>query len=269
MQKQNIIFNLDDTLIQCNQYFNQVINQFAEQMTEWFESLTKEEIKQKQLEIDIESVEKNGLTTEHFPQSFVDTYLHYCELTGKRKEDDDIELLRKLGRSVFEIAVEPLPNMYKTLKQLKEEGHELYLHTGGEEANQRRKISQLELAVYFEHRVFISKHKDTTALTDILKTMDFDREKTWMIGNSLRTDILPALELGINTIYIPAKAEWEYNKIEVNVEPKGAFLTLTSLNEVPEAMNNYINQEEYNNIHSLSANYDFHNQQEEGNNIYT
>jgi putative hydrolase of the HAD superfamily len=240
MQKQNIIFNLDDTLIQCNKYFNQVINQFAEQMTIWFKSLTKEEIKRKQFEIDIESVDKNGLTTEHFPQSFVDTYLHYCELAGKKKEDDIIEYLRKLGRSVFEIPVESLPNMYETLKQLKEEGHQLYLHTGGEEANQRRKISQLELAVYFEHRVFISERKDTTALTDILKTMDFDRKLTWMVGNSLRTDILPALELGINTIYIPAKTEWEYNMIEVNVEPKGAYLTLSSLNEVPEAIHNYL-----------------------------
>lgn len=243
MQKQNILFNLDDTLAQCNIYFNRVIEQYVDHMAEWFSPFEKEQFRQKQLEIDMKSVDENGLTTEHFPQSFVDAYLYFCDLTGQMKEVERIELLRNLAKSVFEIPVEPLPDMYETLEELKEAGHELYLHTGGDEANQRRKIAQLELAAYFDNRIFISMHKDRTALADILNTMKFDPNRTWMVGNSLKTDILPGLELGINTIYIPAQTEWQYNMVDVTVEPKGAFFTLQSLKEVPSAIRQYVEKE--------------------------
>jgi putative hydrolase of the HAD superfamily len=242
MQKQNILFNLDDTLVHCNKYFNQVIDQFAEQMSGWFQTIPKEEFKKKQLEVDMESIEEHGLTSERFPESFVNTYLHFSEQTGREKVPSEIERIRELGFKVFEIPIEPFPFMNETLRRLKKEGHELYLHTGGDESNQQRKITQLELAMYFENRIFISKHKDTTALYDIMKTMDFDPAITWMVGNSLRTDIVPALELGINTIYIPTETEWKYNVVEVNVEPKGAFLTLNSLNEVADAIHEHIAQ---------------------------
>jgi putative hydrolase of the HAD superfamily len=269
MQKQNILFNLDDTLAECNKYFTQVIEQFAEQMTEWFAGVTKEQIKQKQLQIDMKAIDSHGLTSERFPESFVDTYTHFSDLTGRKTEESEIKMLRELGFKVFQIPVEPLPYMNETLQQLKDEGHDLYLHTGGDEPNQRRKIAQLELAAYFEHRIFISKHKDTTALNDIMKTMDFDPKITWMVGNSLRTDIVPALEMGINTIYIPTKTEWKYNVVEVNVEPKGAFFTLNSLNEVPEAIREYIGREEGNDIHGLSpTHYEFTDKQDI-NHLYT
>jgi putative hydrolase of the HAD superfamily len=197
MQKQNILFNLDDTLSYCNRYFNQVISEFADQMTTWFDSVTKEEIKQKQLQIDVAAINKHGLKSERFPESFVGTYKYFCDLTGREKKKDEIQYLRKLGFKVFEIPVEPIPSMSETLQRLKDEGHELYLHTGGDEANQQRKIIQLELATFFEHRIFISEHKDTTALSDILKTINADPKITWMVGNSLRTDIVPALEMNI------------------------------------------------------------------------
>ncbi|MBT2742608.1 HAD family hydrolase [Bacillus sp. ISL-77] len=268
MQKQNILFNLDDTLVYCNRYFNQVIEMFADQMTTWFDSLTKEEIKQKQLEIDLESINEHGLTSDRFPESFVGTYKYFCDLTGKEKEKSDIEFFRELGFKVFKIPVEPLPYMNETLQRLKEAGHELYLHTGGDEPNQRRKIIQLELTTYFEHRIFISEHKDTTALSDILKTIKADPKITWMVGDSLRTDIVPALKMNINAIYIPAETEWKYNVVEVKVEPKRAFFTLNSLQEVPDAIHKHIlvdNQFRNN----LPSNYDSHDRKKEKDNLYT
>ncbi|QGQ45897.1 HAD family hydrolase [Metabacillus sediminilitoris] len=236
MEKQNILFNLDDTLSYCNRYFNQVIDEFADQMITWFDSITKEEIKQKQLQIDVEAISQHGLVSERFPESFVGSYKYFCDLTGKEMKKDEIQYLRELGFKVFEIPVEPIPYMNETLQRLKEEGHELYLHTGGDEANQRKKIAQLELTTYFEHRIFISEHKDTTALSDILKTINADPKVTWMVGNSLRTDIVPALEMNIHAIYIPAENEWQYNLVKVNVEHSSAFLTINSLQEVPDVI---------------------------------
>jgi putative hydrolase of the HAD superfamily len=240
MKKQNILFNLDDTLSYCNRYFNLVIDEFTDQMMSWFDLITEEDIKQKQLQLDLAAISEHGLKSDRFPESFVGTYKYYCDLTEREKKNDEIQYLRELGFKVFEIPVEPIPYMNETLQRLKEEGHELYLHTGGDEANQRRKITQLELTTFFEHRIFISEHKDTTALSDILKTIKTDPNVTWMVGNSLRTDIVPALEMDIHAIYIPAESEWQYNMVEVNIEHSSAFFTVESLQEVPDVIDKHI-----------------------------
>lgn len=262
MQKQTILFNLDDTLVYCNRYFNRVIGEFLDQMTKWFDSLSSDEIRQKQLEIDLNAIEKYGLASDRFPESFVRTYKFFCDKTGKKQKKSDMDSLRDLGFKVFKIPVEPVPFMNETLEQLKAEGHELYLHTGGDEVNQRRKISQLELTTYFEHRIFISERKDTTALSDILKTIGAEPKITWMIGNSLRTDIKPAVEKNINAIYIPAETEWEFNVVEVKVKPKRAFFTLDSLREVPEAIHKHI-MKEGRLRKKLSLHYDSHHRKED------
>ncbi|WP_248927457.1 HAD family hydrolase [Paenibacillus hamazuiensis] len=241
MNKQYIIFNLDDTLAHCNKYFDEVIERFADTMMEWFSDrgVSREQIKRKQLDIDLASVHEHGITSAHFPQSFVDTYEFFCKETATASEPEKAELVRQLGKSVYDYEVEPFPYMYETLDTLKDEGHELFLHTGGDPLIQRKKISQLQLAAYFENRVFVSTFKDAKALDKILGSYPFERSRTWMIGNSIRTDIIPGLENGINVIYIPAQSEWQYNIMEIDIEPKGAYLTLQSLNEVPEAIRKY------------------------------
>ncbi|WP_419887756.1 HAD family hydrolase [Neobacillus niacini] len=243
MKKQNILFNLDDTLAYCNKYFSLVIDEFADHMMEWFDSIKEEEIKQKQLQLDVAAISEYGLKSDRFPESFVGTYKYFCDLTGREKKKKEIQYLRELGYKVFEIPVEPIPKMNETLLRLKEDGHELYLHTGGDEANQRRKITQLELTTFFEHRIFISEHKDTTALSNILKTIKADPHVTWMVGNSLRTDIVPALEMDIHAIYIPAENEWTYNMVDVNVEHSSTFITVNSLYEVPDVIDKSIQEQ--------------------------
>jgi putative hydrolase of the HAD superfamily len=244
VKKQNVLFNLDDTLVECNKYFRMVIEQFSVLLVDWFRDyqLSAEAVRQKQLELDLASVARYGITSKHFPQSFADTYAYFCAVYGIIPDPFRIKQLRRLGRSVYDFVSEPLPDMYETLTQLKQEGHDLFLHTAGDEAIQRKKIAQLQLSAYFENRIFVSRHKDTQALGRILNQMHFDPTETWMIGNSLRTDIMPGLELGVQVIYIPATEEWQYNMTNVTVEPRGAFLTLPSLKMVPDAIRSYTSQ---------------------------
>jgi putative hydrolase of the HAD superfamily len=241
MSQQFIIFNLDDTLAHCNKYFDEAIEQFADILQEHLPegAASGEQIKEKQLELDLASVQVHGITSEHFPKSFVETYKYYCDHLGMKENAAFTRELADLGASVYEREVEPFPSMYETLDRLKDEGNELFLHTGGDPLIQHKKISQLQLAAYFDNRVFISTFKDTKALNKILAHYPFERSRTWMIGNSIRTDIVPGLELGINVIYIPAEREWQYNMVDVNVQPKGAYLTLKQLEEVPDAIEQY------------------------------
>jgi putative hydrolase of the HAD superfamily len=242
MSKQLILFDLDDTLVHCNIYFEQVLNKFCHQMIENFGSalINEEQIKKKQQEIDLIGVEQLGFTLDHFPQSLVDTYTYLCELFGERPAENMIEMIRALGQSVYHLDIEPYPHMIETLNCLKKSGHTLFLYTGGVTEVQFRKINQLGLEYFFENRIHVARHKTVEEMDRLLHRIHADRSNTWMIGNSLRTDIVPALESGIHAIFIPADNEWNYNIVEVKTEPAGAYLTIDSLIQVPDAITSYL-----------------------------
>ncbi|MFC4597917.1 HAD family hydrolase [Cohnella hongkongensis] len=239
---QQILFDLDDTLVYCNKYFHAILDRFADRMAEWFgpAGIGREEIAAKQTEIDIAGVQVLGFKSEHFPQSMVDTYRHFQSVTGRTRSALEEEQLWKLGNSVYDLEIEPYPMMDETLEKLAGKGHELHLYTGGDAAIQLRKIESMRLERYFENRIYIRQHKNTEALEHILSGGGFDRENTWMIGNSVRTDVLPAVRCGINAVYLKQEAEWAYNVIPIDAKPRGALLTLTELPQVPPAIHRYL-----------------------------
>jgi putative hydrolase of the HAD superfamily len=244
MKQQTILFDLDDTLIHCNKYFDAVLDQFADLLSTWFASdkLPGEVIKKKQLEIDIAGVNIHGFTTDHFPVSLVQTYDYFSNLYGRSRSKAEESELLTLGKSVYDLQVEPYPYMVETLEELRAEGHLLYLYTGGITAHQHKKIKSVKLEAFFGERIFVRQHKTAEALEAIVQENGFDRMNTWMIGNSIRTDVVPALKAGINCVYIPALQEWQYNIVEINEQPKGVFLKLQSLREVPKAISESIGE---------------------------
>jgi putative hydrolase of the HAD superfamily len=236
------MFDLDDTLVYCNKYFHFILDRFADEMMDWFGTagITRADIAAKQTEIDIAGVQILGFKSEHFPQSFIDTYRHFQQLTGRAPSPLDEEKLWKLGNSVYELQVEPYPMMEETLESLAGNGHELHLYTGGDVLIQYKKIESMRLERYFGDRIYVRQHKNTEALEQILSAGAFDRANTWMIGNSVRTDVLPAVRCGINAVYLKQEAEWTYNVLPIDAEPSAALLTLTALPQVPPAIHDYL-----------------------------
>jgi putative hydrolase of the HAD superfamily len=233
MNQQTLILDLDDTLIHCNKYFKESKNKFAFVMRKWFKNLSKEELMRKKTELDIKNVEEHGLHSINYPVSLVETYLYFCKKYKKKLDNKKIEQIRQIGQSVFERKVEPFPHTFDVLHKLQNDGHRLCLFTGGDVANQLRKINQLNLEPFFTDGVFIFEKKDKQALKKVLYELKADKKFTWMIGNSMRTDIIPAIELGINAIHIPSEIEWSYNVMDVEIEPSGTFAQLPSLQELP------------------------------------
>ncbi|SDX78098.1 HAD family hydrolase [Paenibacillus sp. CF384] len=242
--KQSILFDLDDTLIYCNKYFYFVIDQFTDLMSDWFRGygISAQEIRDKQTEIDIAGVHLSGFKSDHFPQSFIGTYQHFSDLLGRALSPVEVDMLWKLGRSVYEHEVEPYPFMEETLDELASKGHELHLYTGGEMLIQQRKIKEMQLERYFGPRIYVRSMKNVEAMENILREGKFDRKSTWMIGNSIRTDVIPALTSGIHAIHMKTDSEWAYNIVGIDVEPKGAFFTLDQLRDVPTSIHTYLNQ---------------------------
>lgn len=240
MKKQTLILDLDDTLIHCNKYFKEAKSKFAKQMQVWFAMLTKEKIKQKHSEIDIQRVEKHGLHSSVYIDSLVETYQYFSKKYKRKMKEFEIEMIRKIGQSVFQIDVQPFPFMYEVLNKLKKDGHQLFLFTGGDQENQNRKIRQLNLKPFFDDGIFIFEHKNTMALQEVLGKINADKKATWMIGNSLKSDIKPAIELGINAIHIHSELEWSYNIVDIAIEPYGTFAELKSLHDLPDFLREHL-----------------------------
>lgn len=249
--KQHILFDLDDTLVYCNKYFNLVLGEFFENMMQWFDGhpLTTQQIREKQLEIDVTGVNKVGFASHHFPQSLIDTYRYFSQRYARSTSTKEETYLSKLGMSVYTQEVEPYPHMVETLEDLKSAGHSLYLYTGGETVIQQRKIDQMKLSIYFDDRIYIRQHKNIEALEGILASGTFDRRATWMIGNSLRTDIMPAVNAGIHSIYIKQPNEWQYNIVELQPNPEASMYTITALEEVPKVIHENIQQQQKQRTH--------------------
>lgn len=241
MQQQLILFDLDDTLIHCNIYFEMVLDQFSDLMGTWFASygIQPSEFKKKQYELDTMQVNLDGFAPDHFPHSLMETYRYFCKMEGRTESAKEVDELLQLGSSVYNRDVEPYPFMMETLNELQEDGHILHLYTGGVPSIQQRKVEAMKLQDFFEDRIFIRQQKTSASLQDIIITQAFERERTWMIGNSLRTDIVPSLENGIHAIYVPAIREWEYNMVDVSLESKGAFFTVPTLKDVRSTINGY------------------------------
>lgn len=233
--KQQLIFDMDDTLIYCNKYFDMILQEFATLVQSWLgpERITTDEIRAKQVEIDVAGVHQIGFASTHFPQSLIDTYKYFAHLLDHPVSEREITQLNQLGLSVYDQSIEPYPGMVETLETLKEQGHQLYLYTGGETKIQQRKIEQMKLGAYFDDRIYIRQHKNVKALEEIIHQHRMERSRTWMIGNSLRTDIEPALLAGINSIYIKRPDEWAYNLVELKSRPEAVMYTISSLEDVP------------------------------------
>ncbi|GGJ28329.1 HAD family hydrolase [Paenibacillus hunanensis] len=242
IRHQHLIFDMDDTLIYCNKYFNSILDEFISLVSGWFKEygIEMDTIRQKQIEIDVAGVHQVGFASEHFPASLVETYRHFARLYGRPLAEREERQLRLLGSSVYEQEVEPYPGMVDTLEHLQQEGHTLYLYTGGETAIQQRKIDQMKLSTFFDDRIFIRQHKNIRALEEIITTQLLPRMDTWMIGNSLRSDVQPALQAALNTIYIKQEHEWAYDIVQLQTGTEQSFHTVAKLTEVPHTIQQHL-----------------------------
>ncbi|WP_200760201.1 HAD family hydrolase [Effusibacillus dendaii] len=236
---QHILFDLDDTLIHCNKHFTLTRELFLDLMMSLFQDFPVERslIDKTQEKIDMAGVEKWGLGKNRFPDSLVQTYRLMCQKYGKIPEQKEEARILELGHSVYDFDIELYPYAMNTLEKLIKQGHDLYLYTGGDFQIQTQKVLEAGLDVIFpEQKRFIYEHKNTKVLRHILTRYNFHPQKTWMVGNSARSDIRPALETGIHAIHIPDEFGWKYDRVELDVPAKGEFHVLRSIADVPDVI---------------------------------
>lgn len=215
---QTLIFDADDTLWECNKYFEQAIHRFIE-------FLRAEHLSPAGIREVLDSFErKNGYGAVAFAKSLVDTYR---ELATENNPGDEA-MIERLGLSILDEHMETIEGVAETLSLLKSH-HTLYLFTKGDQDEQQLKISRSPLAGEFSAHI-IEPDKTPQTYADIVTTYEVDPSQTWMIGNSLRSDIKPALETGINAVYIPNPHTWhmEHQDFDHDDSWPGTWLKLNT-----------------------------------------
>src|SRR5438876_5193969 len=197
ISRQFLLIDGDDTLWENNVYFEQAIEEFIDFLGH--STMTREQVRAA-----LDEVERMNV-----PQ--------------------DIEHVLQLGRRIAGQPVTLMPDVAKTVDYLAGR-HDLMLVTKGHPEEQRLKIERSGLESRFAATAVVSE-KAVDTYRAIVEQRQLDPARTWMIGNSPRSDINPALQAGLNAVFIPHEHTWRLEKEEV-IPADGRLLILRGFGEL-------------------------------------
>lgn len=207
----HLFIDADDTLWENNIYFERAIDDFIVFLEH--STLDAAQVRASLLEIERANVKVHGYGARSFVQSLQDAY---ANLSERDISSDDINVILGFGERILSHPMELIDGVQETLEVLATR-HTLVLFTKGHEEDQRLKIDASGLLPYFA-RTHITMEKDTAAYRQLVGSISAVPEKTWMIGNSPKSDIHPALEAGLNAVLIPHEHTWQMEHAEVENE---------------------------------------------------
>lgn len=223
--QQHLIIDADDTLWENNIYYEQAIQEFIGLLDH--SSLEPHQVRAVLDEIELAASETRGYGSASFSRNLQECYLLLVERDVRTEE---LERVIDLGERILYYPIHIIDGVKETLEYLSSR-HDLILLTKGHYEEQKLKIDSSGLGIYFRHSIIV-KEKDVNTYDMLMKKFYFDPKKTWMIGNSPRSDINPALEVGLNAVYIPHPHTWSLEQQEIYNEGKGRLLKVSSFSEL-------------------------------------
>jgi putative hydrolase of the HAD superfamily len=216
----------DDTLWHNESIFHLTQQQFFALLQDYGEP---DHMMARLLEVERRNLKLYGYGVKGFTLSMIETAI---DLTRGAVPAKTIEQIMGLGRAMLEHPVEPLPGVAETLAALKESRHRLVMITKGDLLNQEQKLARSGLGEQFDAIEIVSE-KDADTYRRVVARQDLRPEQMVMIGNSLKSDVLPALEAGLWGIHIPYHITWAHERAEAPInDPR--FAKLESISEVPQ-----------------------------------
>jgi putative hydrolase of the HAD superfamily len=213
----HLIMDADDTLWENNIYFEQATHNFIT-------FLNHSRLSHKEVQAVLDDVERlMGYGSTNFTKSLVETYRRLAE---KDLYEEDIEQVRRFGEQIRTHPIQLLEGVRETLDYLFPH-HDLFLLTKGDSEEQKLKVERSGIEQYFK-QVVIVPEKDIATFHRVIEELHIDPQRAWMIGNSPRSDINPALAAGLNAVFIPHPHTWHLEHEEVQRTREGRLLTLST-----------------------------------------
>jgi putative hydrolase of the HAD superfamily len=206
--RQHLIIDADDTLWENNIYFERAFDEFVEFLGH--SALTPAEVRAVLDEIEHANTKIHGYGSLNFGRNLSDCYRHLAE---RDVHEEDLKTVMGFAERILECPMEVMEGVPETLEYLSRR-HDLTLFTKGHPDEQKLKVERSGLAIYFQHTAIV-KEKDRAAYQTLVEERRMAPEQTWMIGNSPKSDVNPALEAGLNAVYVPHPRTWGLEKEEI------------------------------------------------------
>jgi putative hydrolase of the HAD superfamily len=210
---ETLIFDADDTLWENNIYFERATDAFLDYLAH--SRLSHEQARAVLNEIQ----RKHGYGSHAFARSLEEAFRHLAE---RDVSHDDLAYIHSLANEIRRHPMELLPQVEPTLTALAAR-HRLYLLTKGQEDEQRLKIEASGLELYFVQALIVHE-KNAATYSALIRDYSLDPDHTWMIGNSPRSDINPALAAGLHAVFVPHPYTWRLEHEEVQPVPGRTLL---------------------------------------------
>ena len=230
MKIREVCFDLDDTLIPNTYKYHAPILKCAMIVVRTLGHKSKypPELLKIQTDIDQELVAEKGFSTDRFPTSWVLTYERLATLAGLPVDPKVVEKLRRAASEFQRGPFKMFPGAKRVLRRLAKDGRKLHVITAGDETLQRRKIAEAGVADYV-HTVHVTPMKKKDILASIVR----DRPaEGMMVGDSKKSDILPAIELGMAAAWLPSET-WSFVNADID-ETK--YHRITAVTDLPDLL---------------------------------
>lgn len=215
---QTLLIDADDTLWENNVYFERTIAGFIERLNH--QHLSPREVRLFLNEVERETILERGYGSHSFAHSLVKCF----ERLARQPITPELhEFIWGFAHRVSTADLEIIAGVPETLGYLNQRGHRLVVMTKGNITEQSGKVERSGLKAYFA-AVEIVAEKNAPTYQEIVAKYRFDPENTWMVGNSPKSDINPALAAGINAVFVPHDNTWILEHENVNPAPDGLRL---------------------------------------------
>jgi len=222
-------FDADDTLWVNETYFRDAEREFSKLLNR-FE--TENKIDQELFKMEIKNLPVYGYGVKGFVLSMVELAL---ELSNNTVSNKTLGKILELGKEMISKPVELLQGVEDVLKTLSK-NYKLIVATKGDLLDQERKLEKSGLLDYFHHIEVLSDKKEANYIK-LLNHLEIKPEAFLMIGNSLKSDVLPLIAIGAKAIHIPFHTTWAHEQVIVNENETKSYNTLLSLSEVTTILN--------------------------------
>jgi putative hydrolase of the HAD superfamily len=221
-----IAFDADDTLWDCQSHFEAVENHLYDLIAPYCEAPAKE-----LFQTESGNMADLGYGCKAFTISIVETALR---VAGDHLSSQQLSDLLSHSKSLLHLPATPLPEVEETLQRLQAYPYRLVVFTKGELQDQENKLHRSGLAKYFSH-VEITSNKTEVEFQQLCEHLGILPFQLLMVGNSLKSDIAPALTIGASAIHIPFHVTWQLEHSE-DIEHE-RLEKITHFNEIITILN--------------------------------
>ena len=222
-------FDADDTLWVNETYFREAEEEVGHLLSEYE---TPNKIDQELFKTEIKNLPIYGYGIKAFTLSMVELALELSNYTVSSKT---IEAILNIGKNMLEKPVELLDGVEEVLKETSKK-YRLILATKGDLLDQERKLEKSGLTDYFHHIEVLSDKKETN-YSKLLNHLDINPSEFLMIGNSLKSDILPLVNIKANAIHVPFHITWAHETVTEKETNGKSYKTLSSIKDLLKLLN--------------------------------